>query len=112
MAKTYTPTLPTAKDWVRLQIADDGRGGRAMVLEDEEIEAIIASEKGNNRNLAAASCGELIAARAGNVIEKRVDDLEIRYGQDGNTAWSAHLQQLRETGASELLTKQSNFRVL
>ena len=110
MGKTYTPTLPKAKDWVRLQIADNRTG--SMVLEDEEIEAIIAAQKQSNRNLAAAACGELIMARAGNVIEKRVDDLEIRYGADSDSAFRTHLQKLRETGAQELLSKQSNFRVL
>jgi len=111
MAKTYTPTLIKARDWVRLQIGDH-RAGK-MVLEDEEIDAVVAAQKQSNRNLAAAACGELIIARAGNVLERRVDDLQIKYGQgDAQTAYSKHLDQLRAAGAQELLSRQSNFRLL
>lgn len=109
MTAEYDPTLSTDKDWIRAQIGD--RDTTKAVLSDEEIDAI--NDTQQNRWLAAAECGALVATRSQGVVEKQVDDLRLDFGDnDQNTAYAAHLQRLRVKGAQELLPAQSNFRVL
>ena len=105
----FDPTLEQDRDWIRAQIAD--RNTDNPTLADETIDAIRAAAA--NKYLAAAECGSLIITKGGGLTEKRVDDLELTWGDKGaETAYALHIQRLREKGAQLLLPTQSNFFML
>lgn len=107
MSKTYDPVLSTEKDFVRAQIGDKRVG--SMVLEDQEIEALLEEEE--NKYLAAARAGELILNRGGAAVSKSVADLSLSWSDNPEGAYGAHLKKLRERGC-ELLMKRSGSSIL
>jgi hypothetical protein len=108
MSLTYSPTLDTDRDWVRMQIGD--RDLDNATFEDEEIDAILAEEA--NKYLAAARLGEIILGRTKGLVEKAVGDLRLRFGENPNNAYNQHLQKLRERGAELMQPTPRAFRVL
>jgi hypothetical protein len=117
MGASYDSTLPTNNDWVRFLTGDtdvssneEKATGNNARLQDEEIAALLVEEK--NKYLAAARAGELIIARAKGVVEKEVDELRIKYGDNPESAYRKHLQGLREKGCENLLTDRKVFRLV
>lgn len=75
----YDPSLPSDKDWVRFKVQDTGT---TPDLQDAEIDFLL-SEEPNKWYAAAAAIEAIKAKRAavgGGLMEKRVEDLELRYG--------------------------------
>jgi len=116
MAKTYNPSLPTNKDWVRFLTGDrEETTGPAYtmtkaLLLDEEIAAVVAEEA--NKWLAAARCGEVILARGKGAISKAVDGLSISWGDSPESAYRAHIKGLRVKGCDVLLISNRHFRMM
>lgn len=108
MPASYDPSLPEEKDWVRLLTGD--RDVARPFLQDEEIEAILATEA--NRYLAAATVAESILAKGRGLVEKAVDDLRLRWSDNPKSAYTAYIQKLRERGAQKTYKRSSVFRTL
>jgi len=122
---TYTATIPTDKDFVRLWAGDRDVSGTSAtaVLSDQEIAAILAVE--TNKWFATASAIEMMRAKlaltlgaGGALIEKQVEDLRERFadaGTSGNSAddrLAAYLVYLRTMGARATSKQPCMFRVL
>lgn len=106
MAFTYEPALTADRDWVRFMVGD--RVKDVAVLQDEEIDAFLASEA--NKYLAAWRCGQLILARGkGGISSKSVDGLSITYDNSPEGAYGRHLQELHTKGCELLLPKGERF---
>ena len=75
----YDPSLPTDNDWVRFKVQDTGT---SPDLQDAEIDALLDEEP--NKWYAAAAAIEVIKAKraavGGGLLEKKVEDLELRFG--------------------------------
>ncbi len=75
----YDPSLRTDNDWVRFKVQDTGT---SPDLQDAEIDALLDEEP--NKWYAAAAAMEVIkakrAALGGGLLEKKVEDLELRFG--------------------------------
>lgn len=95
MTWTYDSTAPgsSAKSLVRLLIGDTSSGDQ--LLQDEEIEALIALE-GNNYTAAALAC-ETIAASFSRRADQKVGQLSIRLSQLSDQ-YSARADRLRKRG--------------
>jgi hypothetical protein len=104
---TYDFTLAEDRDWVRFILRDIQQDRH--LLEDEEIDAILAEEA--NKFLAAARLGETLLAKAGPAISKSVDGLSISYRDSAESAFSRYLQKLRERGCELLLAKPRTFHL-
>ena len=110
MAATFTPSLPTDKDWVRHKIGDKADLDDA-IFQDEEIEAILAEQA--NKWLAAAELGEsLLAEETGGAVEKAVGDLRIRWSDSPQSAYTAMLKRLRETGTCKVAEASVGYKPL
>lgn len=110
MTCTYDPTLPTDKDFVRFNIGDrDVRPGKAK-FEDEEIQAVVDLE--GSKWLAAARMGETLLAQNRGVTSKSVDGLSLSFGDSPESAYSKHLQRLREEGCRQRLLEDNQTSVL
>jgi hypothetical protein len=104
---TYNESLPTDKDWVRLNIGDrDVSGGaETAVFSDEEIVATLTEEP--NRWLAAARLGSILLTQYAGLVRKRVEDLELEVSDTdgGKGVYEMQISKLRERGARELLKR-------
>lgn len=113
MKVTFDPSLPTDRDWVRLECGDCVNG--KMTLDDQTIDTILLEEP--NKYFAAARCCELILVlrdkARGGVIEKEVDEVRIRYGSSGSSGsvsdYQQHAAWLRIEGARKLLPTGQRF---
>ena len=114
MAATYSPSLPTAKDWVRFLIGDTDT--TASLLDDQEILAVIAEEE--NKYLAAASCLESLLVRWSSsgrgIVEKQASKLRIKRGVDQSSvaALEEAIARLRATGNRGVAAPSAVFRTL
>lgn len=112
MAATYDPSLVADKDWVRLLSGD--RDMTDPRLQDEEIEQLLVENR--NKYLAAAAACELILMRHGNLVEKQVGDLKIKYSDEVKSAYREYIARLRAKGADKLQApgagKQTVFRTV
>ena len=106
--KTYSPLLPTDKDWVRFLSGD--RDVSVAKLSDEEIAALLIEEA--NKYLAAARACEIILARSGGLVEKHVGDLLLKWGGSAQDQYSQYIKSLREKGAALTISRPRTFRVL
>lgn len=103
MSKTYDPNLSTDKDWVRFKIGD--RTASALLLEDQEIEELLAEEiqiNGSGRHikyLAAAQAGKLILNKGRGAVSKSVGSLSLSWSDNPEGAYGRYLDGLRERGA-------------
>ncbi len=98
----YDPSIPTDNDWVRFKIQDTGT---SPDLQDAEIDTLLSDEP--NKWYAAAAAVDVIKAKraavGGGVLEKRVEELEIRYGgQSEAEVLDALASKLRTEGARRL----------
>jgi len=108
MTATYNSSLPSDKDWVRFVLGD--RDGSSAVLQDEEINEILAEEA--NKYLAAAICGEAVLALGKDAVSKSVGNLSISFGSSSpESAYRALVSRLRERGC-QLLLETSGGAVL
>ena len=109
--KSFKPTQisTSERDWVRMQIGD--RDTSKMVFDDIEIDAILEQEA--NKFLAAAHLGQImLTTKTQGAVEKAVGDLRIRYSDSPQSAFSQHIQELRERGAALMLPNQTAFTLL
>ena len=98
----YDPSLRTDNDWVRFKVQDTGT---SPDLEDAEIDALLDEEP--NKWYAAAAAIEVIKAKraavGGGLLEKKVDDLEIRFaGKSASVVLDDLARTLRVEGARRL----------
>lgn len=120
MTKSYTITIPTDKDWVRLQTGDTDYLADGVTenfeLHDEEIQSLL--DEAANKWYAAATVLCILRARWGSqgrgLLQKKVEDLDLKWGADSSadTALQARIDWLRSEGAHELSPAPSVFRVL
>ena len=99
----YDPSIRSDLNWVRLKIQDTADSPN---LQDAEIDFLL-SEEPNKWYAAAAALDSIQAKRAGlggGLIEKRVEDLELRFGgQDSaGDAIKRLIKTLRKEGARRL----------
>jgi len=121
VSATYDPTLPTDRDWVRFLSGD--RVVASAVLQDEEIDALIAEQVSINgsgnwtKYLAAAMAAGVILNKdggSGTVTSKTVGNLSIDYGSNdsADSAYRAYMKSLQERGCALLLKAGGNSHVL
>lgn len=99
----YDPSIRTDLNWVRLKIQDTNDSPN---LQDTEIDFLLGEEP-NKWYAAAAALDAIKAKRAalgGGLVEKRVEDLELRFGgQDSaGDAIDRLIETLRREGARRL----------
>lgn len=118
---TYDGSLlrTSERDWLRFRIGDvnyDAAGDLDVILEDEEIDALLVEEA--NKWLAAAEALTSIKLRfasAGRgVLEKQVSRLRIKRGMDSSAAaaMDREIATLRQRGNVKLAPVPSVLRVL
>jgi|GEM_PF-6132266 len=107
MSASYDPSLEEEKDWVRLLVGD--RDVARPFFQDEELEAILASE--GNRYLAAARAAEVILAKDRGLVEKAVDDLRLRWSDNAKSAYHEYINSLRAKGMAMAAGTSFVFRV-
>lgn len=120
MSATYDSALPSDRDWVRFLSGD--RVVASAVLQDEEIDALIAEQVSINgsgnwtKYLAAAMAVGLILNKdgSGDAASKTVGNLSISFGLNGSpeSAYRSHMKTLQERGCALLLKAGSNSHVL
>lgn len=113
MACTFTPTLPTDRDWVRF-LTGDTDVPTGCVLSDEEINAIVdevIAEHGSGvwtkycaSALAAVALSAVALSTSPAILSKTVGRLSIRKqsGVDARAAYQAHIDSL-EARCNELM---------
>jgi len=122
---TYTASIPTDKDFVRLWAGDRDISGGATtaVLSDQEIAAILAEASG--KWCAAADAIEMMRSKlalnqaaGGLLIEKQVEDLRERFsdagvsGENADKALAAYVIYLRTRCARLSSKRPYMFRVM
>lgn len=121
MPVTYDPTLPTDRDWVRFLSGD--RVVASAVLQDEEIDALIAEQVSINgsgnwtKYLAAAMAADTILNKdggSGDVTSKTVGNLSISFGgnSSADSAYRSYITSLQNRGCALLLKAGGNSHVL
>lgn len=108
---TYSPSLPSDKDWVRLRIGDRNVPDKA-IYSDAEIEAMLALHPNNKWCAAAALAESLLANTNQGVVEKAVGDLRIRWSDSPQSSYRALIDELRQEGAEQLQGSQGAFVTL
>lgn len=117
MSATYNTALPTNMDWVRLLTGDTNT--TSARLSDEEINAIIAEESTNGaigaslKYFSAARALSALLARYGSdatnngLVEKIVDDLELKWGASTSAldVLKCQIEYLQRRGAFLLAVK-------
>lgn len=96
---TYDPALPTDKDWVRWLVGDTNVA--AALLDDRELDALLAGERSNGKTGGESSQVYLAAARAldmlgtrlqvsgqGGILETQIGGLRIKRGDGQSIAAS------------------------
>lgn len=105
MSATYEPTLPTSRDKVRFLVGDTDVDPGPAQLQDEEIDWILTEQ--SNVHFAAARALSVLLMRWGNagegVLEKRVEDLELRWGVDDTArdVLQRRIEELRVLGSPQ-----------
>lgn len=117
MTATYDPSVPTDRDWVRLNIPDTSVSAAVpALLQDQELDALLANEP--NKHFAAARALSILygrwAALGEGVLEKEVDALRIKRGIDSTAAQAiqARIDELRRRGAWLSTPKSRIFKTL
>ena len=110
MTATYDDSLATNKDYVRFLAGDRGTAtgvGDNITgnhVSDEEIAALLTEELDSKYLAAARVCG-LIISKGQGAVSKTVGNLAISFGDSPESAYRAHMQELRERGAELLLSR-------
>lgn len=126
MSFSYSNALASNTDWVRFILADTVDAGH--LLEDEEIAAMLASQKDNGYTGGRSSAVYLAAAEllsrlhtkwmssGKGVASKKVSRLTVVYGTGAginiDVAMQTRIDELRARGARLLATEPYAFRVL
>ncbi len=107
MPKTYEPSLPSNKDWVRMLTGD--RDIAVSIVTDEEINAVLAAN-GDNPYRAAFYIGMTIYNGTQKIVKEQVDDLRLDYARpdDAGDVYLKYLKSLWSKGVGG----QAIFRVL
>ncbi len=107
MPKTFDPTLPTNKDWVRLLTGD--RDVAVSSVTDEEINAVLEAN-GDNYYRASYYIGMTIYNSQRKIVKEQVDDLRIDYAKpdDAGDVYLKYLKSLLSRGPGG----RAIFRVL
>jgi hypothetical protein len=108
MAKTFDEGLATDKDWVRFAIGDFIVA--TAVLDDDTINAVLGLEL--NKWLAAASCAQSIAAKGKGLASKKVEDLQLTWEDNADSAYARLIADLKEEGALQLMERPRHMFVL
>lgn len=115
MTASYDSALSTDKDWVRFFAGDRGTAtgsGNDISgnhVSDEEIAGLLNEEQ--NKYLAAARVCSVIISKGHGAVSKAVGDLNISYGDSPESAYRAHMKELRERGSELLLTRNDRVWV-
>ena len=108
MAKTFDEGLATDMDWVRFTIGDFVVATAA--LDDDTINAILDMEL--NKWFAAAACAQAIAAKGKGLASKKVEDLQLTWEDNAESAYARLIADLKAEGALQLMERPRHMFVL